>query len=84
MLSSLEVKVLWPTCHDITSGNNGDYQAGPGWDACTGWGSPNGTAILQALAGTSPDPTPTPAPVPPSKKRKRKKRLAFRHSDSEG
>jgi kumamolisin len=62
------------TFHDITSGNNGEYQAGPGWDACTGWGSPNGAEILQALAGTSPDPTPTPAPAPPSKKRKRKKR----------
>jgi kumamolisin len=39
------------TFRDITSGNNGDYKAGPGWDACTGWGSPNGTAILQALMG---------------------------------
>ncbi len=37
------------TFNDITSGNNGDYKAGPGWDACTGWGSPNGTAILKAL-----------------------------------
>ena len=26
--------------HDITSGNNGAYSAGPGWDACTGLGSP--------------------------------------------
>jgi kumamolisin len=34
---------------DITSGNNGAYSAGPGWDACTGLGSPNGTA-LSALA----------------------------------
>jgi kumamolisin len=34
---------------DITNGNNGAYQAGPGWDACTGLGSPNGTAILAAL-----------------------------------
>jgi kumamolisin len=36
---------------DIVSGNNGDYKAGPGWDACTGLGSPNGVAIGQALAG---------------------------------
>src|SRR3984957_19883121 len=36
-------------CHDITSGNNGAYSAGVGWDACTGWGSPDGAAILQAL-----------------------------------
>jgi kumamolisin len=37
--------------HDITSGGNIDYQAGPGWDACTGLGSPNGPALLQALGG---------------------------------
>jgi kumamolisin len=30
---------------DITSGNNGDYDAAVGWDACTGLGSPNGTAL---------------------------------------
>jgi kumamolisin len=35
---------------DITQGNNGAYQAGPGWDACTGLGSPNGQALLTALA----------------------------------
>jgi kumamolisin len=35
--------------HDITSGNNGAYAAGPGWDACTGLGSPNGTALAGAL-----------------------------------
>jgi kumamolisin len=35
--------------NDITSGNNGDYSAGPGWDACTGLGSPNGTALLARL-----------------------------------
>ncbi|MGB7437671.1 MAG: S53 family peptidase [Candidatus Acidiferrum sp.] len=40
------------TFHDITSGNNGDYSAGPGWDACTGLGSPNGTALLNALQPT--------------------------------
>jgi kumamolisin len=37
-------------CRDITQGNNGAYQAGPGWDACTGLGSPNGQALLTALA----------------------------------
>ena len=55
------------TFHAITSGNNGGYSAGPGWNACTGWGSPNGAAILQALGGTAsttPTPTPTPAPTP--------------------
>jgi kumamolisin len=40
-----------PTFRDITSGNNGDYSAGPGWDACTGLGSPNGAALLTALRG---------------------------------
>jgi kumamolisin len=35
---------------DITSGNNGAFSAGPGWDACTGLGSPHGTAVIAALA----------------------------------
>ena len=35
--------------HDITQGNNGDYKAGKGWDACTGLGSPNGQNLLNAL-----------------------------------
>lgn len=34
---------------DITQGNNGAYSAGPGWDACTGLGSPNGQKLAQAL-----------------------------------
>lgn len=34
---------------DVTKGNNGDYQAKPGWDPCTGLGSPNGVALLAAL-----------------------------------
>jgi len=36
---------------DITSGNNGAYTAGPGWDACTGLGSPAGSGILSTLTG---------------------------------
>ena len=35
---------------DITSGNNGAYAAGPGWDACTGLGSPVGTTLLTRLS----------------------------------
>jgi kumamolisin len=35
-----------PGFNNITSGNNGAYSAGPGWDACTGLGSPSGTALL--------------------------------------
>jgi len=36
---------------DITEGNNGAYQAGPGWDACTGLGVPDGTALASRLSG---------------------------------
>ena len=37
--------------HDITQGSNGAFPAGPGWDACTGLGSPVGTAVAKVLAG---------------------------------
>jgi kumamolisin len=30
---------------DITQGNNGDFSASTGWDACTGLGSPNGQKV---------------------------------------
>jgi kumamolisin len=36
-------------CHDVTQGNNGSYAAAPGWDACTGLGSPNGQKIFELL-----------------------------------
>jgi kumamolisin len=39
---------------DVTVGNNGAYAAGPGWDACTGLGSPDGVALLTALLGPYP------------------------------
>lgn len=39
--------------HDITSGNNGAFSAGPGWDACTGLGSPIGAAVVAAIAQES-------------------------------
>jgi kumamolisin len=40
---------------DISVGNNGTYAAGPGWDACTGLGSPDGgkIAALFASAGAT-------------------------------
>jgi len=47
------------TVNDITTGNNditgqiGGYSAGPGWDPCTGVGTPNGTALANALAGAT-------------------------------
>jgi kumamolisin len=37
--------------HDITSGNNGAYSARPGWDACTGLGSPVGSKIAGIFSG---------------------------------
>jgi kumamolisin len=39
--------------HDINQGSNGSYSAGPGWDACTGLGSPDGTALAAALSGSA-------------------------------
>jgi kumamolisin len=35
--------------HDITSGTNGAYEAGPGWDPVTGLGSPDGARLEKAL-----------------------------------
>jgi kumamolisin len=49
---------------DVVQGNNatapwvGGYVAGPGWDACTGWGSPNGRELLAALAALAAPPKP--------------------------
>jgi hypothetical protein len=46
--------------HDITTGNNTNassankYFAVPGYDLCTGWGTPNGTNLINALV--PPDP----------------------------
>lgn len=36
--------------HDITSGNNGTYTTQKGYDLVTGWGSPKGAALINALA----------------------------------
>ncbi len=47
--------------HDITTGNNFPnasatrFVAVPGYDLCTGWGTPAGQALIDALAG-QPDP----------------------------
>jgi kumamolisin len=40
--------------NDITSGNNGAYSAGPGYDLCTGLGSPNIGNLVLALVPTVP------------------------------
>jgi kumamolisin len=42
--------VAAPGFNDIVSGSNGAYSAGPGWDACSGLGSPDGTALLARLS----------------------------------
>jgi kumamolisin len=34
---------------DVTRGNNGDFSATAGWDACTGLGTPNGTGLSAIL-----------------------------------
>jgi kumamolisin len=60
--------------NDITQGDNdsngqgGLYHAGPGWDACTGLGSPKGSVLLQALLnaaaqGSSSDEAPAATPA---------------------
>ena len=42
--------------HDITSGTSGSYSAVTGYDLVTGWGSPNGTGLINALAPSSSSP----------------------------
>ena len=37
--------------HDVTSGDNGAYRAGQGWDACSGVGTPDGAKLRAALSG---------------------------------
>ncbi len=67
--------------HDITTGGNGasgqPYQAGPGYDVCSGLGTPDGTAITSVLTGVAPsggkkhkpkpEPKPNPKPEPKPK-----------------
>jgi kumamolisin len=43
--------------HDITSGTSGSYSAVTGYDLVTGWGSPNGTGLINALVPTATSPT---------------------------
>ena len=51
--------------NDITQGNNGAFSAAPGWDACTGLGSPIATKLIPLLAAAS-------AAIPPAKKKSAK------------
>jgi kumamolisin len=52
LYASVSPGVDVPGFRDITSGNNGAYTAGPGWDSCSGLGSPDGTALLNRLQGS--------------------------------
>ncbi len=38
--------------NDVTEGNNGAFSAAPGWDACTGLGTPDGVRFDAALTAT--------------------------------
>jgi len=38
---------------DIVQGNNGDFTATKGWDACTGLGSPDGKAVLKVYGAAA-------------------------------
>jgi len=55
--------------HDIKTGNNtwsgspSKFFAVPGYDLCTGWGTPIGVNLINALVGTAP--THLSAPAPP-------------------
>ena len=61
--------------HDITSGGNLYYQATPGWDYTSGWGSPDAYQFVQAVAAVAPPilatcppprlPSPHPLPARP-------------------
>ena len=39
--------------HDVSSGTSGSYSAVTGYDLVTGWGSPNGTGLINALTGSA-------------------------------
>jgi kumamolisin len=59
---------------DITQGNNGAFSAGPGWDACTGLGSPIASKLIALLALSSAKPSkPTKKKKPGKKKTPPKK-----------
>ncbi|MEC3977559.1 trypsin-like serine protease [Amycolatopsis sp. H20-H5] len=46
------------TFRDVTSGGNGTYNAGTGYDLCTGWGSPQGDNLVDPLInGAAPAPS---------------------------
>jgi kumamolisin len=40
--------------HDIVTGGNKHYRAGPGWDPITGWGTPDVAALATTLQTAAP------------------------------
>ena len=64
--------------NDITQGNNGAFSADPGWDACTGLGSPIASKLIPLLAPADPPSPSKPVkkPKPPSKTKAVKKMSA--------
>jgi subtilase family serine protease len=59
--------------HDVTTGSNGDYDAGVGYDMVTGLGSPNAAELValsapptptRTVTGTPPTPTPSATATP--------------------
>jgi kumamolisin len=59
--------------NDITQGNNGAWSAGPGWDPCTGLGSPNGAQLATYLGSST---TTTSAKTAPAQARSHARQLA--------
>ncbi|CAN5318140.1 hypothetical protein BH11CYA1_BH11CYA1_43070 [soil metagenome] len=64
--------------YDVTKGNNGaghgtgfpGYQAGPKWDHPTGWGAPDGVALVEWMVRVSAPAAPAAVPVVPPAARK--------------
>jgi kumamolisin len=58
--------------NDITQGNNGAFSAGPGWDACTGLGSPIAGKLIPLLAVSTSAKGPVKSPGKAGKKAAKK------------
>src|SRR5207248_7344737 len=48
---------------DVTTGCNGYYCAGPGWDYVSGWGAPDVTKLMTDLDGKTAPTNPLPPPA---------------------
>ena len=53
-------ETAWPRNND-TTGHLGGYPAGAGSDACSGWGCPDGAALLAASRAAAPEKPKRPA-----------------------